>query len=82
MNELCTHTGCTWHKYRAALAAPARNCDRFHTVDEAREAFQEMRGHRISADVELWDSMDEAGAFARWLFAPASPQDKPKSCPS
>lgn len=54
-----------------ALAAPARNCDRFKTLDEAREAFQDLRGHKILADVELWDSMDEAGALVRWLFAPA-----------
>ena len=55
-----------------ALAAPARNCDRFKTLDEAREAFQDLRGHKILADVELWDSMDEAGALVRWLFAPAA----------
>lgn len=55
----------------AALSAPARNCDRFKTLDEAREAFQDLRGHKILADVELWDSMDEAGALVRWLFAPA-----------
>ena len=56
---------------RASLAAPPRNCDRFKTLDEAREAFQDLRGHKILADVELWDSMDEAGALVRWLFAPA-----------
>ena len=56
---------------RAAIAAPARNADRFKTLDEAREAFQDLRGHKILADVELWDSMDEAGALVRWLFAPA-----------
>lgn len=53
------------------LAAPARNCYRFKTLDEAREAFQDLRGHKILADVELWDSMDEAGALVRWIFAPA-----------
>ena len=53
---------------RAAIAAPARNCDRFATFDEARKAFQEARGHKVLADVELWDSMDEAGALVRWLF--------------
>lgn len=56
---------------RAALATPARNCDRFKALDEAREAFQDLRGHKILADVELWDSMDEAGALVRWLFSPA-----------
>lgn len=53
------------------LSAPARNCDRYATLDEARKAFQEARGHKVLADVELWDSMDEAGALVRWLFAPA-----------
>ena len=54
---------------RAGLEAPTRNVDRFATLDEAREAFQKERGHKVWADVELWDSMDEAGAFVRWLFA-------------
>jgi len=62
-------------KARAALSAPVRNCDRFKTLDEAREAFQDLRGHKILADVELWDSMDEAGALVRWLFAPAEGGD-------
>ena len=62
-------------KTREALAAPARNCDRFKTLDEAREAFQDLRGHKILADVELWDSMDEAGALVRWLFATAEGGD-------
>jgi hypothetical protein len=62
---------CPWIQARAALSAPARNCDRFATEDEARKAFQEVRGHKVLADVELWDSMDEAGALVRWLFAPA-----------
>lgn len=60
---------------QAALSAPARNCDRFKTLDEAREAFQDLRGHKILADVELWDSMDEAGALVRWLFATAEGGD-------
>ena len=59
----------------AALSAPARNCDRFKTLDEAREAFQDLRGHKILADVDLWDSMDEAGALVRWLFATAEGGD-------
>jgi hypothetical protein len=60
----------------AALSAPARNCDRYATLDEARKAFQEARGHKVLADVELWDSMDEAGALVRWLFAPAKGENK------
>ena len=58
-------------KIDAALAAPARNADRFATIDEARLEFQKIRGHKVWADIELWDDMDEVGAFVRWLFAPA-----------
>lgn len=54
----------------AALAAPARNCDRFATLDEARRAFQDLRGHKILADVELMGQHGQAG-LVRWLFAPA-----------
>ena len=47
---------------RAALAAPARNCDRFATAEEAIRAF-----------AEKWDGDDhpDFGLFGRWLFAPA-----------
>lgn len=55
----------------AALSAPARNCERFQTADEARLAFQTVRGHKVWADIELWDDMDEVGAFVCWLFAKA-----------
>ena len=56
---------------RAALDEPARNCDVFATLKDAREAFQKMRGHRVWGDVELWDDRDEIGEFFRWLFAAA-----------
>lgn len=70
----CKHDGSCWvDKVVNALAAPPRNVDRFATMDEAREAFQTMRGHWCRADVELWDSRDEIGEFVRWLFAPATP---------
>ena len=42
---------------RAALSAPPRNCDRYRTADEAREA------HANSDDWLM--------AFGDWLFAPA-----------
>lgn len=56
-------------KARAALAEPPRNCERFQTKDAAREAFQKLRGHRVMADVSLWDDRDEIEAFLDWLFA-------------
>ncbi len=50
---------------RAALAAPVRNCDRFRTNDEAREAWEaETRGHHWPVEVR-------EVAFPEWLFAPA-----------
>ena len=52
-----------------ALAGPSRNCDKFDTKDTAREAFQKLRGHRVLADVSLWDDRDEIEAFLDWLFA-------------
>lgn len=55
---------------RAALAAPARNCDRFARAAEATRAFQVSRGHAVLADACLWDDRDEIGAFIEWLFEP------------
>lgn len=60
----------------AALAVPPRNCDRFATIDEARLEFQKIRGHKVWADIELWDDMDEVGAFARWIFASSETSKK------
>lgn len=45
---------------RAALAAPARNCDRFATVGAAHRA---------------WRATDQERDFADWLFAPAEGGD-------
>lgn len=56
-------------KAKSALSAPPRNCDLFDTKDKAREAFQKLRGHRILADVSLWDDRDEIEALFNWLFA-------------
>lgn len=50
-------------------STPPRNCERFQTKDAAREAFQKLRGHRVWADVSLWDDRDEIEAFLDWLFA-------------
>ena len=62
---------------RAALSAPARNCDRFQTAKDALDAF--IREKKIKKeDVDNMNLRD----FFDWLFVPASPQDKPKFCPS
>lgn len=49
----------------AALAAPARNCDRYATVEDAKRTYIAERGH-----VFIWDG-DSSERFERWLFAPA-----------
>jgi len=54
---------------RYALSTPPLNCNRFATAEEARLEFQRIRGHKVWADIELWDDMDEVFAFVRWLFA-------------
>lgn len=59
----------------AALAAPARNCDRFATADEAVAAFADhLRAweneHGILSEYPDHPVQVPAGAFA-WLFAPA-----------
>lgn len=52
----------------AAIAKPPRNCDMFDTKNKSREAFQKLRGHRVWADVSLWDDRDEIEAYLDWLF--------------
>lgn len=54
----------TVDRIRAALSAPARNCDRFATHNEAKAAFL----HSYFGPTEP-DFVENA--FARWLFAPA-----------
>ena len=49
---------------RAAIAAPARNCDRFATEDEAREAYWAYRE-------PLEFNNKPFVAITEWLFAPA-----------
>ena len=51
----------------AALAAPARNCDRFATADEARRAFESAHSHGIVRNLYT--------AAFDWLFAPAEGGD-------
>lgn len=58
------------------LSVHPRNCDLFDTKDKAREAFQKLRGHRILADVSLWDDRDEIEALFDWLFS--KPKGEPK----
>ena len=52
----------------AAIAAPARNCDRFATEDEAREAYWAYR-----EPLEFNDK--PFVAITEWLFAPAEGGD-------
>jgi hypothetical protein len=52
----------------AALAAPARNCDRFATEDEAREAYWAYRDPLEFNDKPFV-------AITEWLFAPAEGGD-------
>ena len=47
-------------KAKAALAKPPRNCDRFTTLDDARNAFFE--------DYVPDETCSSANAFAIWLF--------------
>lgn len=55
-------------KAKAALAAPARNCDRFKTEDEAREAYWAYR-----EPLEFNDK--PFVAITEWLFATAEGGD-------
>lgn len=51
----------------AALAAPARNCDRFATAEEARRAFESAHSHGIVHNLYT--------AAFDWLFATAEGGD-------
>lgn len=52
---------------RAALATPARNCDRFSTAEEARAAFEAAHSHGIVHNLYT--------AAFDWLFAKAEGGD-------
>ena len=51
-----------YRKTKSALAAPARNCDRFATLPDALAAWRDIDPR-------------EAGPFDLWLFAPATEQE-------
>lgn len=77
MGELCTHTGCIWHPYRAALSAPARNVDRFKTAVEAEAAWMayppsRFRGCRVCPHGDTSMVSPSHLTLAEWLFAPAA----------
>lgn len=57
------------HAALAALAAPARNCDKFATADDARDAAK-----KEFANTMLLDDR-QLRALVRWLFAPAEGGD-------
>ena len=54
-----------------ALSTPARNCDRFESVQQARSAYCSECGRIIS----IWDG-DESFRFEKWLLAPAESETK------
>lgn len=65
--RLCTLARKADEATQAALAAPARNCDRYATAKDALDAF--IREKEIkSADVDNMNLRD----FFDWLFAPAN----------
>jgi hypothetical protein len=49
-------------KVNAALSAPARNCDRFATANDAVEGYIAAHPH---------DEEPDASTYGSWLFAPA-----------
>lgn len=53
-------------KCEAALAVPARNCDRFNSEDDSYQAWQKERGW--PADVDNRGGYGMAWAFSKWLF--------------
>ena len=62
-------------KVSTAIAAPARNCDRFKTAEEAVAAFADHlrawdNAHGVCSEYPDHPVRVPAGAFA-WLFAPA-----------
>ena len=76
MGELCTHTGCIWHPYRAAISAPARNCDRFKTAEVAMEEWgkypqSRYKGCRVCPHGDASMVSPTHLTLAEWLFAPA-----------
>ena len=55
------------HKAKAALAAPPRNCDKYTSLDEARNAYMainEMPEGNRDEDMRQW-----LCDFHHWLFA-------------
>lgn len=56
-------------KARAALAEPPRNCDRFQTTKQAKEAYYVEVRH-----VSVWDGC-ETERLVDWLLAPATEKE-------
>lgn len=52
-----------------ALSAPPRNCDRFQTVKQAKEAYCAEVRH-----VSIWDGY-ETERLVKWLLAPATEKE-------
>lgn len=60
--RLCTLARKADEATQAALAAPARNCDRFATANDAVEGYIAAHPH---------DDEPDASTYGSWLFAPA-----------
>ena len=61
---------------RAALAAPARNCDRFNTGDpmkDAKDAYGAWERHCDNPTIP--PSCKVESAFKHWIFAPATEKE-------
>ena len=62
---------------RAALAAPARNCDRFNSGDPVKDADDAYAEWQRQCDaVGVPPSCKVESAFRQWLFATAKPETK------
>lgn len=64
------HVGNAKHALETALSAPPRNCDKYTSLDEARNAYMainEMPEGNRDADMRRW-----LCDFHNWLFAPAT----------
>jgi hypothetical protein len=73
LDEECERLSEVQTKLEKALAAPARNCDRFETAEAANEALQK-HCHRMESCRKCSfysDQCEECGCGFAWLFAPA-----------
>ena len=63
------------NKARAALSAPARNCERFATADDAKREFNYLWNFVWQRGGGCLAERNYVEEFERWLFAPATEQE-------